>query len=361
VYAGGNGNVFGGSVGNATGMAIGSNASPGPDIRFNSANTTYTGMAIQRVGTERWYIGVDNSSANGNVVIRNNANLNILGISEVLGGNASNSGNGYYNGGKFSFSRNTLGNVTITNDEFVTIGSNNYTATPVVLGIQSANGTYSGIRWSKAPGTEGAFLGFDNSGSTGNFILNMPSNGSTIQVLKVVNSNTSSTTGNLTQIRAGVPIFQTFYRYDAYQNITTITNASDTLLVVNSTVNSNTAMTAGILTFNANGVITNSSGAGLNVLVSWTVPWAANTSGARVSWIQGGTGTGASANRFGMVNTSTSPDFTVHSGTAIVQLAAGDGFSMWCWQNSGASQQIGGAFSGLTANNSTRLTVTVLG
>jgi hypothetical protein len=189
----------------------------------------------------------------------------------------------------------------------------------------------------------------------------MPSNGSTIQVLKVVNSNTSSTTGNLTQIRAGVPIFQTFYRYDAYQNATNINNSTDTLLVVNSTINANTAMTAGILTYNANGVITNSSGAGLNVLVSWTLPWDSNTAGARVSWIQGGTGTGASSNRFGMVNTASSPDFTVHSGTAIIQLANGEGFSMWCWQNSGAARGIGGAYSGLTNNQSTRMTITVLG
>ena len=80
---------------------------------INAIATSYAATRIKRAGTERWLIGADASSANGNAVIRYNATTNYVTVAETglvtLSNNLSVTGNA--NVGNLT----TLGNITSGN------------------------------------------------------------------------------------------------------------------------------------------------------------------------------------------------------------------------------------------------------
>lgn len=63
------GNPFGASTVGNVGLAVGSNSATDTEIRLNSNDTAYSGIGILKFGQPRWYLGTDDSSANGNFVI----------------------------------------------------------------------------------------------------------------------------------------------------------------------------------------------------------------------------------------------------------------------------------------------------
>ena len=250
---------------------------------------------------------------------------------------------------------------TTQTDEYIKIGGNTAgnAGYAVVLGISSSNTTYAGLRWSKAQQSEVWFLGTDNSSANGNIILN--GRGGTYATItdgagNVLNSNLIVSTGAI--FNNG--FFSSYPQYVARAAQTTIPNSTDTSVAWTfADYNS----LGSIVTANAGGntcIFQNSSGRALTVSISYQVAWAANTSGARVGWVNVGNAL-SSGNRFGTTNLPTSPDFTVINGTTIIRFNPGDTWQLGIWQNSGSGQGQGGAYSGLSANNSTKLTLTILG
>lgn len=103
------GNILTGGLISATGainsdanVIAGTNTKAAPALFYtNSANTQYGALLMQKAGVERWLIGSDNSTGNGNVVIRFNATSNYLTVTEtgavivagnITGGNLLTSG-----------------------------------------------------------------------------------------------------------------------------------------------------------------------------------------------------------------------------------------------------------------------------
>ena len=119
------GNILTGGVVSATGainsdanIVAGTNTKASPAILFtNSANTQYGALIMQKVGVERWLIGSDNSTGNGNVVIRFNATSNYLTVTEagavIVGGNVT--GGNLLTGGLISATGNITGNYFLGN------------------------------------------------------------------------------------------------------------------------------------------------------------------------------------------------------------------------------------------------------
>jgi hypothetical protein len=117
----------------------GSNTAVAPIIQLNGANSTYSGLQLLALASERWFIGRDNSSNVGNFVVRSNAstnnftvvpgsgsfNINLSNTSPVL---ATTSGNlGYQSSGGFhNFNGVTLGT------RAALIYNTGYTGTPSI-------------------------------------------------------------------------------------------------------------------------------------------------------------------------------------------------------------------------------------
>jgi hypothetical protein len=83
-----------GSISSDANIVAGTNTKAVPALFYtNTANTQYGALLMQKNGTERWLIGSDNSSANGNVVIRFNAITNYVTVTEtgvvLITGNAN--------------------------------------------------------------------------------------------------------------------------------------------------------------------------------------------------------------------------------------------------------------------------------
>jgi hypothetical protein len=81
-----------GAINSDANIVAGTNTKAAPALFYtNSANTQYGALLMQKAGAERWLIGSDNSTGNGNVVIRFNATTNYLTVTEagavIVGGN----------------------------------------------------------------------------------------------------------------------------------------------------------------------------------------------------------------------------------------------------------------------------------
>jgi hypothetical protein len=331
IVAGSGGAAFGGAVDANTGIAIGSNTAAGPDIRFNSANTQFAGIQYQKVGTERWFTGIDSSSANGNMVVRWNASFNPLTVSS---GNTS----------TVSITRagNTI-NPGAWTDNFLYMGGFNAgnAANPVTFTIQSSNTTFSGIRWAKAANTEVAYLGLDTAGNVGNFILN--TNGT--QPFVIQTSNSTATNYNT--------VIQTKGFAEYYANSVSINNGSDTVITAYTV---QTTDTTG-LTF-ASGVWTNSTSRTLQVIITVQGAWAANAAGVRVQYVA--KTAPPTATRYLMADLPSNSDFPVTTTSGTIQLTNGEAFRLVVYQNSGGSLTFGGASAAMSSGASSRVTITVL-
>jgi hypothetical protein len=103
------GNILTGGLISATGainsdanIVAGTNTKASPALHYtNSANSQYGALLMQKAGVERWLIGSDNSTANGNVIIRFNATTNYVTVTEagamivganITGGNLTTAG-----------------------------------------------------------------------------------------------------------------------------------------------------------------------------------------------------------------------------------------------------------------------------
>jgi hypothetical protein len=73
-----------GAISSDANVVAGTNTKAAPALHYtNSANTQYGALLMQKAGVERWLIGSDNSTANGNVVIRFNATSNYVTVTEA--------------------------------------------------------------------------------------------------------------------------------------------------------------------------------------------------------------------------------------------------------------------------------------
>jgi hypothetical protein len=118
------GNILTGGILSATGtinsdanIIAGTNTKASPAIFYtNTANSQYGALLMQKAGVERWLIGSDNSTGNGNVVIRFNATTNYVTVTETGGvsitGNVT-SGN-LLTGGLLSATGNVTGGNLLT-------------------------------------------------------------------------------------------------------------------------------------------------------------------------------------------------------------------------------------------------------
>jgi predicted ribosome-associated RNA-binding protein Tma20 len=73
-----------GAINSDANIVAGTNAKSAPAIFYtNTANSQYGALLMQKAGVERWLIGSDNSTGNGNVVIRFNATTNYVTVTET--------------------------------------------------------------------------------------------------------------------------------------------------------------------------------------------------------------------------------------------------------------------------------------
>ena len=128
------GNLLTGGLISATGainsdanIVAGTNTKAAPALFYtNSANTQYGALLMQKAGVERWLIGSDNSTGNGNVVVRFNASTNYLTVTEagavIITGNVT--GGNLLTGGLISATGNlTVGNISTTIANVTTFNS----------------------------------------------------------------------------------------------------------------------------------------------------------------------------------------------------------------------------------------------
>ena len=121
-----------------------------------------------------------------------------------------------------------------------------------------------------------------------------------------------------------------------------IPSGSDTLILV-PTSGTMSQGTTGI-TYSS-GLFTNSSGAKLTVLVTYTLGINTNTSGLRRTFIAMNGVLTTSGTRYAEYNTLPSSGNTVHSGSAVINMSAGDYFGLYHNQTSGSSLDTVNAFS----------------
>jgi len=189
------GNILTGGVISATGsintdanIVAGTNTKTSPAIIYtNSANTQYGALLMQKVGVERWLIGSDNSTGNGNVVIRFNATTNYLTVTEagavIVGGNVtggniltagimSSTGNATHGniltGGSISATGNVTGNYILGNVFY----ANGITASKIYNGTSEVNVSTSGGNANISIGGTSNVAVFSNTGAyfNGNLI-----------------------------------------------------------------------------------------------------------------------------------------------------------------------------------------------
>jgi len=170
-----------GSINSDSNVIAGTNTKTSPAIIYtNSANTQYGALLMQKVGVERWLIGSDNSTGNGNVVIRFNATSNYLTVTEagavIVGGNItggniltagimSSTGNATHGniltGGSISATGNVTGNYFLGNVFY----ANGITASKIYNGNSEVNvGTNGGNANISIGGTSNVAV-FSNTGA----------------------------------------------------------------------------------------------------------------------------------------------------------------------------------------------------
>jgi hypothetical protein len=146
-----------GSINSDSNVIAGTNTKASPAIFYtNSANTQYGALLMQKAGVERWLIGSDNSTGNGNVVIRFNATSNYLTVTEagavIVGGNVT--GGNLLTSGLVSATGNITGGNLLTGGLISATGNiiggnisaTNHTGTAVsVTGTVTAASTVGGV------------------------------------------------------------------------------------------------------------------------------------------------------------------------------------------------------------------------
>jgi hypothetical protein len=242
-------------------------------------------------------------------------------------------------------------------DEFIQIGGNT-TAATAIIGINTANTNYSGVRLSKA-GIQRWFIGSDDSSANGNFILNGPNSsvnggGGASRYIQI-----NGTTG---YIQRTVPTLA--QRAGTSQ---TAVNGTDTRIQFDTADTGagqpQTAVTPsdlGLTVTNSGGTYTYTGTAPRTFLVNWFVNWAFDSANARVTWVWVNGQNGQ--NRFGYFNSQATgggqPTFI--SSSTTVTLATNDYFEVWTWQNSGNSIVLNGGGGGAAAGYAGRIQITML-
>ena len=140
-------------------------------------------------------------------------------------------------------------------------------------------------------------------------------------------------------------------------NVASIPNITDTVVLFQ---NQDTLVGNNITYNGTTGAFTNVAADTVYLQVSYQIAWDnASAVGNRSQWIS--VNGDISTNRFAMQDiTATGTDYDVYSGSATIQLTAGSYFQIYCWQDSGASLNMGGAFGGMATSYSTRVQFTVL-
>ena len=229
-------NILTGGLVSATGaintdanIIAGTNTKALPAIFYtNTANTQYGALLMQKAGVERWLIGSDNSTGNGNVVIRFNATTNYLTVTEagavIVGSNIT--GGNILTGGLIS-STGTITGANITGSNILTgglisatgnitggnISATNHTGTTVsITGTVTAASTVGGVITGSSASVSGAVTGASVVGGSitisGNNIissgvtLTIDPNGSGGNDGNVVIAGNLSVTGNMTYINS---------------------------------------------------------------------------------------------------------------------------------------------------------------
>ena len=202
------GNLLTGGVISATGaintdanIVAGTNTKSSPAIIYtNSANSQYGALLMQKVGVERWLIGSDNSTGNGNVVIRFNATTNYVTVTEagamIVGGNVT--GGNILTGGLISAPGNVTGGNLTTAGQVSAIG--NITASYFLGNVACASGIYASRIFN---GTSEANIG--TSGGNANISIGGTSNVVVFATTGEYVTGLLSVTGNITGGNITIP------------------------------------------------------------------------------------------------------------------------------------------------------------
>ena len=129
-----------GTIGATSNITAG-NGSAATYFDINAINTSYAATRVIRSGSERWLIGADASSANGNAVIRYNATINYVTVAES--GLVTLSNNLIVTGNANVANLNTTGNVNSGNANLGNLVLANYVN--VLANITSGNANLGNI------------------------------------------------------------------------------------------------------------------------------------------------------------------------------------------------------------------------
>jgi hypothetical protein len=176
-----------GSINSDSNVIAGTNTKSSPAIFYtNSANTQYGALLMQKGSVERWLIGSDNSTGNGNIVIRFNAITNYVTVTEagamIVGSNIT--GGNLLTSGSISATANITGGNILTAGIMSSAGNATH-GNILTAGIVSATGNVTG----------NYILG------NGSQLTGLPAtygNSNVVTLLAGFGSNTVSTTGNIT-------------------------------------------------------------------------------------------------------------------------------------------------------------------
>jgi hypothetical protein len=341
-------------VGSTGQLVLGGSVTTAPNTyatsTFSGLNTVTANITGFRItgGSNGQYLRTDGTGIlnwTSTITAGGSNNQVQLNSSGILGGSANLTFVDSGTGGTLSTQRNltiSRGVTVVTNaDEFISIGGNTYgnATTPATIGFNSANSTYAGLRFSKE-GTERWYMGTDASTQTGNF---------------VINAGSAAITQPL-RINGGSGVVSAAKGYALYNlTATNVNNAVDTTLTTwTSAISDNTG-----LTYTA-GTWTNNTSRPLQVMVNLQCAWPFNGVGSRVNYFVQTSLPSARIGMNQMAAISSGNQGTVLNTTALIQLGTGETFSCNVWQNSGSVLSCGSAVSGMNANESTRIAITVM-
>lgn len=177
-----------GTINSDANVVAGTNTKAAPALFYtNSANSQYGALLMQKAGVERWLIGSDASSGNGNVVIRFNATTNYVTVTEagaaiitgnVTGGNILTAGlvsaTGNITGTNLFGTIQTATQLNITGLgtlTSLTVSGNTTSGNLLTGGLISATGAITGA------GITGTSLTVGTGTITGGNIVNSNANG----------------------------------------------------------------------------------------------------------------------------------------------------------------------------------------